>query len=1253
MRMLVIVGLVTVLAGACVSKPAPWKPDGNGDDLGDSGTANADGMADVAPGDLARQDAAVDTRQPELFDASLDVTEKVDVVSADSDSTVADTTDADYLCQPQCDDKQCGDDGCGGSCGECGEESVCIAGQCELGVLGCDGIACPLLDGFDVTCNTQSHCEYANEDNTGWKEWDLWIWIPQGVFAMGSPTEEPDHQDAEWPLHNVTFKQGFFIAKYEIVVEQYEACTEANPSKCSAVSTADWDGEGWGTNSSANGRSLHPQNGLTWQQAKDFCAWVAPNGRLPSEAEWEYAAKGPLHQEYPWGDSPKPTCENDTAVFNEAGVVEGYGCDLGGTLEVGSKTAGASWSGALDMSGNLWEWCEDRWHENYQGAPVDGSAWVDTGIHRVVRGGSFDATASNLRSAWRPYHTPTHHFANDGARCVRPLLPEECVSDCDGKVCGDDGCGGSCGECPDVQDACIEGQCICQPACDGNECGDDGCGGVCGTCVGPQAKCVDGACICEPICVGKLCGDDGCGGSCGACETGYCSEEHFACVPPGWVVVVGDDFWMGSPGDENCRQDIEGPKHLVTISNDLMVSDHEVTHDEWKKIAKAPDPSWFSKVAPENGCLLTTCPVERVNWYEALHYCNILSLLEGLKPCYTLSGCEGTPGMGCEEAGACDAGYSCEEVGFEGVDCAGYRLPTEAEWEFLARAETTTAFPFPPPDGSAMGANCSCESVDFLVASAWYCQNSGSKPHGVKLKNPNAWGLHDMAGNVGEWCFDEYDINYYTDEPKIDPLGGTGNNRSVRGGNWHAPPSVCRSAQRASIAPEYRSWDTGFRVVRSLTGCIPNCLGKNCGDDGCGGLCGECNAPNVCVQGLCGIECDDDNDVAWDGCTDGLVTEFQVNETTDGIQDHSKVAVLDNGSFVVTWTTTSPSDGSEMGVSGRLFGPDGFSVGNDFLIGTYLDEYQAYSSVAPLAGGGFVVVWQGDKQDGSSWGVFGQRFGNEADKNGSEFQINTEAYGGQEDPDVVRLSNGGFVVAWNGGGNPTTGVFAQVFSSDGFKVGPEYKVGDSGRHVSIAPLPDSQAFVVWDDDGILGRLVSSSTGPLAGVLQVSPVGQDSAEHAAVTALSTGGWNVAWEAAPIGAQPLTPAYVDDIHLRQYDSDGVPQGEAQVLNEITLKGQRHACLVSSNAGTWAAFWLSGDQPGTNESGIYGRLLDDQGDPVGPEFRVSTNTDGNQELPAAAFFADGSFIVTWTDDSGIDGNVAGVFAQRFDENMNKVYH
>jgi len=304
----------------------------------------------------------------------------------------------------------------------CGEGVECRAGECVWDGT-CGGVTCPPLPDYGVECNPQAHCEYRYEgaDTAEWRRWDMWIWVPPGSFPMGRPDSESGEPDRdEVPQHVVTIARGVFLGKYEILVAASEAC-EATGA-CTAPSVADWDGEGWGLNRSSNERALHPQNGLRWQNAVDFCAWQG--GRLPSEAEWEYAAKGPVHRKYPWGDTPEPTCANGTAVFNEAGGTGGYGCATGGTQPVGSKAAGAAWCGAFDMAGNVWEWTADFWHSDYEGAPTDGTAWVSPiGWSRVIRGGPFTGVTTLLRSASRHSVPPTWGHADFGARCVRDLSP--------------------------------------------------------------------------------------------------------------------------------------------------------------------------------------------------------------------------------------------------------------------------------------------------------------------------------------------------------------------------------------------------------------------------------------------------------------------------------------------------------------------------------------------------------------------------------------------------------------------------------------------------------------------------------------------------------------------------------------------------------------------------------------------------------------------------------------------------------------
>jgi formylglycine-generating enzyme required for sulfatase activity len=293
----------------------------------------------------------------------------------------------------------------------------CVAGRCFRGQ--CGGVTCPPLAGYRVGCNAQAHCEYVPLDAAA-DPYRAWIWVPPGSFAMGGPEAEGGPA-RERPVHTVTFAQGYFIARNEIVVAQYEACEAAGA--CGAPSARDWNGFRWGVNRSADGRADHPQNGITRPDAEAFCAWLVPGGRLPSEAEWEYAATGPVHRTYPWGDEP-PTCQRASFDHDVDGGLP-WGCDAcvewgcSGSSPVGSFPAGASWTGALDMGGNVWEWTADCHDTDYTATPTDGSAHTATNA-AVLRGGAYANGPEFTRTAHRELHPEAGHIADFGARCVWP-----------------------------------------------------------------------------------------------------------------------------------------------------------------------------------------------------------------------------------------------------------------------------------------------------------------------------------------------------------------------------------------------------------------------------------------------------------------------------------------------------------------------------------------------------------------------------------------------------------------------------------------------------------------------------------------------------------------------------------------------------------------------------------------------------------------------------------------------------------------
>ncbi|NOZ00475.1 MAG: formylglycine-generating enzyme family protein [Deltaproteobacteria bacterium] len=333
--------------------------------------------------------------------------------------------------------------------------------------VSCGGMQCPPLQGYQVGCNAQEHCEYTNADASGWRQRDVWIFLPPGTFQMGGRDVEGGPAN-ERPVHEVAFAKGYLISRYEGTVAQYEACEDSGD--CSAPSVSDWDGEGFGVNRSAAGRGDHPQNGLKWNQAQAFCKWMG--GRLPSEAEWEYAAAGPTRRTYPWGSAPVPDC--DRAVFNEAGTISGYGCGSGGTMAVGSVPAGASFCGAMDMAGNVWEWTADYWHDSYNGAPTDGSAWI-TGCetpYRVRRGGGFSGADGESDSDAGAFDVIPEACMGGDASTGLKLTGAPCETDdeCFGGLCLTKEFLGSFGLAYEVPG----GACSKLPCVDNAECGEGG-----------------------------------------------------------------------------------------------------------------------------------------------------------------------------------------------------------------------------------------------------------------------------------------------------------------------------------------------------------------------------------------------------------------------------------------------------------------------------------------------------------------------------------------------------------------------------------------------------------------------------------------------------------------------------------------------------------------------------------------------------------------------------------------------------------
>ena len=607
--------------------------------------------------------------------------------------------------------------------------------------------------------------------------------LPTGEFDMGSRPQDADHLEQEGPVHRVTVEMPIAMGLNEVSLGEFRRFVEftghtVGPSCWTfeaqsldeflqqdfseglaaqmliyGLNAREREGRGW-RNPGFQQVDDHPVVCVSWEDARAYAKWLSEytgqSYRLPSEAEWEYAARAGTTTRAYWGDMASDRCRyangpERSALFSDA-CTDGhrYSAPVGAYLPNGF--------GLYDMVGNAWEWTADCARSSYRGAPVNGAAWEgeDCSV-RPVRGGSYQVvTESQLRSAARNFVPQRSRAANIGFRVVRSMRMEmrEDVARTDEDL---------------IQDSELT---VHQRFRD------------CATC-------------------------------------------------PEMVLVDAGSFEMGSPRREEGRSRAEGPVHGVSIATRFAVGVHEVTQGEFDeffaetgharrgdcflglgRFRTAVSDGWDGK---GRVWIPDSHPVVCVNWHDATAYTKWLSGKAGKH----------------------------------------YRLPSEAEWEYVARGGSNAAIHWLQKDadrsgdepwsgqcahangadrsfrdmfaGSVEGTPADTQAVRSVIeklSSSWLtCEDWHASTAPVGSYRPNDFGLFDIIGNVSEWTLDCWNSNYRR-APRDGRAWVTGDCdlRVVRGGAFASEAQELRSAHRMGLSRNDRLLVMGFRVVRSLDG---------------------------------------------------------------------------------------------------------------------------------------------------------------------------------------------------------------------------------------------------------------------------------------------------------------------------------------------------------------------------------------------------------------------------------------------------
>jgi hypothetical protein len=383
-------------------------------------------------------------------------------------------------------------------------------------------------------------------------------------------------------------------------------------------------------------------------------------------------------------------------------------------------------------------------------------------------------------------------------------------------------------------------------------------------------------------------------------------------------------------------------------------------------------------------------------------------------------------------------------------------------------------------------------------------------------------------------------------------------------------------------------------------------------------------------------------------------SEFRINTYTTNAQRADgfggQVLATDaSGNFVVFWRSLT-QDGDSDGVFGQRYNSSGQKVGTEFRANSFTTGRQGYPSAARADNGNFVVVWDSENQDGSSYGVFGQRYNASGQKLGAEFRVNTQTNSHQRFPAVAADPDGHFVVAWNSYNQDGSGygIFAQRYDNSGTKRGAEFRVNtttaSNQRFPSLASDAGGNFVVVWGSNnqdgngyGVFGQRFDSAGVKQGGEFRVNTYTTSLQKFASVASDPDGNFVVVWN-----------SFMQDgsgygVFGQRFDSGGTKVGGEFKVSTYTPNDQWFPAVASDDVGNFIVTWHSELQDGSVD-GVFGKAYNGSGNPQGGEFRVNTFTNSYQLFPSVAAMGTNEFVVSWQS-LAQDGDSWGVFGQRYD--------